>query len=434
VDRYTANLLLTMNDEHPDPITCGVVDVENDTVVWVGPEADAPQVPIVNRIRIPGLLMPGLVNAHCHTPMVLLRGAGENLPTDRWLREVMWPREARMTPDDVRLGMQLGATEMLANGITTSVEMYFHPDAVAEGAVEAGIRCLVTYPVFDTGPPHDTPLHEQLDDMVSALHRWHATPTIDIGLGPHAVYTVSERGLRAVADVARAEGVLVHIHVAEGEGEDADERARSGMGVPELLEKVGILENRTLAAHVVWMTDDDIELFARHNVGVAHCPCSNAKHASGVARVEDMRAAGIDVGLGTDGPASHHRLDLFEEMRTASRLARIHFRDASRIPSSAALTMATTGAADALGRPDLGRLGPGSKADMIAINTSAPELGPDFSSSNAVSRLVWSASPSVVDRVWVGGRLVVDQGCVTSTDVGELSARVSDIARRISQA
>ena len=434
MDRYRADLLLTMSGDQR-PIRDGVVDVDGGRVVWSGPASGAPHPGDATVHRIDGILMPGMVNIHCHTPMVLLRGAGEGLPVDRWLHEVMWPREARLTPADVRVGMQAGAAELLANGITTSVEMYFHGDAVARGAADAGLRCLVTAPVIeDAQLDRFGTWGEQLDEMVATHERWASNDLIEVGLGPHAAYSLSDECLRQIAGIASETGMLVHIHVAEQEWEDGAVRGRSGMSAPAYLESLGLLEGRALAAHAVWVPDDDIEILARNRVAVAHCPCSNSKHGSGVARVLDMTEAGVRVGLGTDGPASHHRLDLFEEMRMAIRLARSKAGDAAVLPARQALHMATAGAADCIDRPDLGRLAPGAWADMVEISASEPALNPVIpDEDDPISRVVWSGSPRAVKSVWVGGSRVVDDRRVISLDTRSVRSEMASRARRLAR-
>ncbi len=434
MDRYRADTLLTMSGD-AQPVPDGVVDVESGRVVWSGPAAEAPQLPNVTVHAIDGILMPGMVNIHCHTPMVLLRGAGEGLPVDRWLHEVMWPRESRLTPEDVRIGMQAGAGELLANGITTSVEMYFHGDAVATGASEAGLRCLVTAPVIeDEQLARFGTWESQLEEMVATGARWASNDLIEVGLGPHAAYSLSDECLRQIAVVAAETGMLVNVHVAEQEWEDGAVRERSGMSAPAYLESLGLLEGRALAAHAVWLSDDDIKVLALNRTAVAHCPCSNSKHGSGVARVLDLVEAGVSVGLGTDGPASHHRLDLFEEMRMASRVARLRAGDAGVLPASQALHMATAGAADCIDRPDLGRLAPGAWADMVAISATEAALNPVIpEEDDPVSRVVWSGSPQAVRSVWVGGQQVVENGRVTSIDTRSVRVDMERRARRLAR-
>ena len=435
MERYTADLLLTCSDEHPQPIPGGAVDVEGGRVVWAGPADQAPPRPEAPVTRIDGILMPGMIDIHCHTPMVLLRGAGEGLPVERWLREVMWPREAKLTPEDVRTGMTAGAAELLANGITTSVEMYFHGDAVARGADDAGLRCLVTAPVIeDEALPRLGSWEEQLEAAAAAVDEWASNPRIEVGIGPHAAYSVSERCLRRIADLARDTGMLVHIHVNEEEWEDGAVRERTGRAATEYLESIGLQAARVLAAHAVWMTDRDIEVFARNRVAVAHCPCSNTKHGAGIARVDDMAAAGLRLGIATDGPASHHRLDLFEEMRTAVRLSRVHRRDAQGFPPERALRMVTAEAADAVDRPDLGRLEEGAWADMLALDAGYPPFHPAApGGGDPFSRIVWSGSPAAVRTVWVAGRKVVEDGAVTTVDRAALLSEMDQRAQRLAE-
>ena len=387
--------------------------------------------------RIDGILMPSLINAHCHTPMVLLRGAGEGLPVDRWLKEVMWPREARLTSDDVRAGMRLGAAELLANGITASVEMYFSGQALAEGATDAGLRCLVTPGVIeDPAFGGGVPWPDQLGEMVALRDRWPGSDLIEVGFGAHAAYSVSRECLSAIAGYAADTGMPVHIHLAEQQWEDAAVRERSGgLPAPEYLESLGLLDGEVIAAHGVWLTPGDIEVLARNDTAVVHCPCSNAKHASGVAPLDDLRAAGLRLAIGTDGPASHHRLDLFEEMRTAIRTARVRSGDAESLPPAEALRMTTAGAAEVLGRgADLGRLAPGCWADMVALRADTPALHPVIEGEDdPLSRIVWSGSPGAVSAVWVAGRKVVQDGRVLTLDVTEAVAEAQTRARRLAR-
>lgn len=433
-DRYLVDHLVPM---HPAGVihSPGVVDVKNGKIAWVGKAEEAPTRETVNTERVEGILLPGLVNIHCHTPMVLLRGAGENLPVDRWLREVMWPREARLTLEDVEVGMAAGAAELLTNGITTSMEMYFHGESVAAGATRAGLRCVVTAPLIeDAQMSRFGDWQEQLARLTDLAKDWENSDLIQVGIGPHAVYSLSEQCMLGVAEAAAAAGMLIHIHVDEQEWEVEAVRKQTGMSATAYLAKVGILESPTIAAHSVWVSPEDISLLAETGAGVAHCPCSNSKHASGIAPVAEMRAAGIPVGIATDGPASHHRLDLFEEMRMAVRLARIRSRDAAALLPHDALAMVTREAADAIGRPDLGRLFPGNPADMIAVSTTDPAFGPVVpAEDDLISRLVWSGSPAAVHSSWVGGRRVMAEGQVLTVDVEALKSDVSRRAARLAE-
>ena len=430
--RFLADHLIPMDPEGSIH-SPGAIDVEEGRVAWVGRAEDAPTLTDGVTERVEGVLLPGLVNIHCHTPMVLLRGAGENLPVDRWLHEVMWPREARLTPEDVETGMAAGAAELLAGGVTTSMEMYFYGEAVAAGAAWAGLRCVVTAPLIeDAQLARFGSWEDQLIEMTELARRWEDSNLIQVGIGPHAVYSLSEECLRGVAEAASAHGMLIHTHVDEQEWEVEAVRQKTGMSATAFLAEVGILDSPTMAAHSVWISPEDIAILAEAGAGVAHCPCSNTKHGSGTAPVAEMRAAGIPVGIATDGPASHHRLDLFEEMRMAMRLARIRFNDAGALLPRQALAMATSEAADAIGRPDLGRLAPGNPADMIAVTTTDPAFGPVIpEEDDLISRLVWSGSPAAVHSSWVGGRQVMSEGEVLTVDVQACREEVSRIAVRL---
>ena len=429
MNRYMADQLITMDSEGSIH-SPGVVDVAEGKVVWVGKAEDAPSRAEATIERVEGVLLPGMVNIHCHTPMVLLRGAGENLPVDRWLHEVMWPREARLTPEDVETGMAAGAAELLSGGVTTSMEMYFYGEAVAAGAAWAGLRCVVTAPLIEDAKLSGLSgsLEHQLNQMTELAGRWEGSDLIQVGIGPHAVYSLSEQSLRDVAEAAAAHQMLIHIHVDEQQWEVEAVRKQTGMSATAFLAEIGMLDSPTVAAHSVWISPDDIAILAEAGAGVAHCPCSNGKHASGIAAVQQMRAAGIAVGIATDGPASHHRLDMFEEMRMALRLARIRSQDAAALLPHDALAMVTREAADAIRRPDLGRLAPGSPADMIAVSTGGPAFGPVIpDEDDLISRLVWSGTPAAVHSSWVGGRQVMAEGEVLTVDVEAVGR---DVARR----
>jgi 5-methylthioadenosine/S-adenosylhomocysteine deaminase len=432
--RYIAEHLITMAPTAstvPEVHSPGTVDVADGRVVWSGATSEAP-VTDWSTAHVSGVLLPGLVNIHAHTPMMLLRGTGEGLPTDRWLTDVMWPREGRLTADDVRWAMRFGATELLRNGVTTSSEMYFHADAVASGAADASLRCVVASPFIEAADFAGLgPISDQVAALRELAHRWTDHPTVEIAAGPHAAYSLSRDALAAVSACAHDEGLLVHIHLAEQPHEATEVERRTGMTVPAYLDSLGLLGPRTVAAHSVWVTDADIELMAARGVGVAHCPCSNGRHASGIAPVAKMRRAGIKVGIATDGPASHDRLDMFEDVRTAARYARIVQMDASQLSAAELLAMVTSEAADALGRADLGRLTAGSRADMIAMDHTADGFEPVLDPADLIGRVVWAGTGSAVRDVWVGGRHVVVNGSCITTDRQEARQRVVEIARRL---
>ncbi|MDQ2882068.1 MAG: amidohydrolase family protein, partial [Actinomycetota bacterium] len=351
--RLTAPVVLPC-DEPCTVLRDAAVDVDAaGRISYVGPTAAAPPAP-GPELALTGILMPGLINTHAHTAMTALRGLGGDLPLMRWLTEVIWPAEARVDAEDVRIGMLVGALEMLGAGITTSVEMYFHNDAVVDAVLAAGSRAVVT-PGIIAVPGWDRLGTWQ--QMLDGISRWIDVDgirfgpgeRIELGYGPHAAYTLPAEALTAAGAAARERGALLHIHVAETTGEDTAIREEHG-SVPLLLERLGVLGSddsgrgsRVLAAHAVQLSDADIAVLARHGAGVAHCPGSNSKLASGIARLVDLRAAGIAVGLGTDGPASHDDLNLWDDIRLAARLARLSTGDAAALTAAQALLLATRG-------------------------------------------------------------------------------------------
>lgn len=412
-----------------------VVDVDDaGRIAFVGPAADAPATDAPTT-RLAGLLMPGLVNTHAHTPLALLRGMGGDLPLMRWLTEVVWPAEARLDAADVRTGMLAGGAEMLRHGVTTSTEMYFWADTVVEAVLELGSRVVMT-PGIITAPGMDRlGTWEQMRDGISSWIdadglRFGPGERVELGYGAHSAYTLSAEAVATTAAAARERGALLHIHVAEAVGEDDEVRAVYG-SVPAMLETTGSLGGRVLAAHSIQMSDQDLEIFARHDVAVAHCPGSNAKLAAGVARVGEMLTAGLRVGLGTDSPASNDDLDLWEEQRLASLFARQKGADATALTAADVLLLATAGGADALGRDDLGRLRAGAWGDVVHVDLDDPAFVDPDDPAQLVSNLVWSAGSRSVRDVWVAGDPVLADRVPVRVDPAEILTAARAAGRRI---
>jgi 5-methylthioadenosine/S-adenosylhomocysteine deaminase len=405
-----------------------VLDVDDGRIAWVGPAAEAP--PVGSQVTaLPGILLPGLVNTHSHAPMVLFRGQGEGLPLDRWLREVMWPREARLTGDDVEVAMTAASAEMLGNGITTSVEMYFHPERIAAAVRTTGARAVIPSPLVPL--PGMGTLDEQLQAAVDRAAAAPADGSVEYGIGPHAAYTVPLPVLRDAARAAREHGLLLHLHVAETVLEDAGLRAEHGLSAPALLAANDVLGGRVLAAHCVHLDDADLALWRQHDVAVAHCPASNAKLASGIAPLRAMLDRGIRVGMGTDGPASNDGLDLFADLRLATQLARLAGRSADALSAAEAFWLATGAAADAIDRPDLGQLEAGRRADLVHVDTRDLVFEPVGDPADLLAHLVWSGDGRYVRDVWVGGRQVVRDFASTTVDTAALRADVALRAARL---
>src|SRR3954471_4258135 len=267
--RFTARALV-VGDRAGTVVPDAVLDVAAGEIRWAGPAADAPEAAGAETVELPGILMPGLVNSHSHAPMVLFRGQAEGLPLDRWLGEVIWPREARLTAEDIEVAMTAASAEMLRNGITTSVEMYFSPERIAAAVAATGARAIIATPLIPL--PGMPPFEEQLRTAVDLAAGTPDDGTIEFGIGPHAAYTVPLPVLRAAADAAREHGLLLHLHVAETAAEGADLLATHGLSVPALLAAHDVLGGRVLAAHCVHLDDGDLDLWREYDVAVAHCP------------------------------------------------------------------------------------------------------------------------------------------------------------------
>jgi 5-methylthioadenosine/S-adenosylhomocysteine deaminase len=411
----------------------GVVDVTADgRIGHVGPAATAPPTTAPVR-RLSGILLPGLVNAHAHSPMTLLRGMGGDLPLLRWLNDVIWPTEARLRPSDVRAGMMLGCLEMARAGVTTSVEMYFHVEQLADAVLAAGTRVLIGGPLLDLPGLDWRATLAQLDKWIDADGlRFGPADRVELGYGAHSAYMLPEEALPLIAGSARERGALLQIHVAESATEDIAQRDKFG-SVPTMLCQLGVLGGRVLAAHGVHLSDADIDVFAEHRVGVAHCPGSNAKLASGIARLVDLRAAGVPVGLGTDGPASNDDLDLWEDMRLAAMLARLATGDATAVTAPDVLLLATRGGAEAIGRTDIGALEAGRWADLVHMTADDVGFvaGLDVPDPQLLANLVWGAGSRAVRDVWVAGAPVLADGESTTVDEAAALATARSASHRL---
>jgi 5-methylthioadenosine/S-adenosylhomocysteine deaminase len=427
MQRFTARAVV-VGDRAGTVVPDAVLDVDDGLVSWVGPAADAPaRGADVQVTALPGVLTPGMVNVHSHAPMVLFRGQGEGLPLDRWLREVMWPREGRLTPEDVEVAMTAASAEMLRHGVTTSVEMYFHPERIGAAVRATGARAVVANPLI--GLPGFGTFDEQLATAVGLAAR--SDEQVEFGIGPHSAYTVPLPVLTQAAGAAREHDLLLTVHVAETATEGDELLTTHGLSVPALLAAHDVLGGRVLGAHCVHMDDGDLELWREYDVAVAHCPSSNAKLASGTARLRDMLDLGIRVGMGTDGPASNDNLDLFEDLRLAAQLARLRERDATALTAPEAFWLATGGAAAAIGRDDLGQLTAGRRADLVHVDTDDIAFVPVGDVTDLLTHLVWSVGSRHVRDTWVGGRQVVAGGVSTSVDEAALRADVQTRALRL---
>jgi 5-methylthioadenosine/S-adenosylhomocysteine deaminase len=368
------------------------------------------------------VLMPGLVNAHTHAAMSLLRGLGDDLPLMRWLEEHIWPAEGRhVSRDFVRDGTLLACAEMIRGGITCFNDMYFFPDASLEAALAAGLRSAQGMIVIEFPSPYASDAADYLRRGLELRDRSRDEPLASFCLAPHAPYTVSDASLKQVSTLAAELDLPVHIHLHETRGEVERSLGEHGVRPLERLARLGLVGPGLVAVHAVHLEDREIEQLARQGCSVVHCPSSNLKLASGFARVAKLLAAGVNVALGTDGAASNNRLDLFHEMRSAALLAKAVADDAQAMPAHAALRAATLAGARALGlEKSIGSIEPGKAADLIALDFSAPELAPCY---DVVSHLVYVAGREHVTHVWVGGRALMREREINNPAFERLEAR-----------
>jgi len=352
------------------------------------------------------VLMPGLVNAHTHAAMSLLRGLADDTPLIRWLEEHIWPAETKhVSREFVRDGTLLACAEMIRGGITCFNDMYFFPDASLEAALAAGMRSAQGMIVIEFPSAYASDAADYLRRGLELRDRYRDESLASFCLAPHAPYTVADASLRKVSTLAAELDIPVHIHVHETKGEIERSLAEQGVRPLERLARLGLVGPGLVAVHAVHLSEQEIALLAQHGASVVHCPSSNLKLASGLAPVPSLLAKGVNVALGTDGAASNNRLDLFQEMRTAALLAKTVADDAQAMPAHAALRAATLAGARALGlEKTIGSIEPGKAADLIALDFSAPELVPCY---DVLSHLVYVAGRENVTHVWVGGRLLL---------------------------
>ena len=374
-----------------------------------------------------GIVLPGLINAHGHAPMTLLRGLADDLPLMRWLEEHIFPAEAAHVDEAfVRAGTRLACLEMLAGGTTTFVDMYYFEDAIAEEVERCGMRAVLGETLIDFPAPDHATWDEAVAYTRTFVERWRGHPRIVPAVAPHAPYTVSAEHLREAHALAAELDVPLVMHVAEDRSETATVRRRTGTTSLTWLDRLGILDDRLVAAHVVWPTAAEIELLAARGVGVAHCPQSNMKLAAGTAPVAALIAAGVAVGIGTDGAASNNDLDLWDEVDTAAKLAKLVAGDPTALPARQALAMATIEGARALDLDDeIGSLEAGKRADLVVVGGGGFHQAPQPAAVNPYSLLVYATRAADVETVVVDGRVVVRGGEVLTLDAAEVLAEAA---------
>lgn len=406
----SARKVVTMDGQRR-VIENGAVAIVKGRIAAVGPRAEIDKAyTAAKRIDRPdALLTPGLVNAHTHAPMSLLRGIADDLELDDWLRRFIFPAEARNVNEAfVRAGTRLAVLEMMLGGTTTYADMYYFEQAMAEETKKAGMRGVLGQTVIGfPAPDYKTP-QEALAAAERFINAYRNDPLITPAVAPHAIYTNSEETLKAARALANKYGVPYLIHVSETSQENMESGSKHNRLSPTMyLDSLGALDGRTVMAHMVWAGLNDLQFVKTRGAGIVHCPSSNAKLASGIANVPAMLGMNLRVGLGTDGPAgSNNDFDLFEEMDLASKLAKVNLRDPKALPAMMMFELATLGGARALGlEKEIGSLEAGKRADLITVSLTGPNAVP---AHDAYSMLVFSLKASDVQDVVIEGRVTVE--------------------------
>jgi 5-methylthioadenosine/S-adenosylhomocysteine deaminase len=367
------------------------------------------------------VVLPGLINTHGHAAMVLFRGLADDQPLQDWLTKTIFPAEAKNVNEDfVRRGVRLACLEMILGGTTTFVDMYWFENAAAEETAKAGLRGVLGQAVIDFPAPDNKTWPEMMKAVETYTAKWKGHPLVAPAIAPHAPYTVSLEHLKEAYAVATKLDIPYVIHVAETRSEVDAIQAKRGISPVAYLDQLGVMDARMVAAHCIWVDDADIQTLARRKVGVAHCPQSNMKLASGTAPVPAMLAAGVAVGLGTDGAASNNDLNLLEEADTAAKLHKLIGMKADVLPAKQALEMATIGGAKVIKREkDLGSLEAGKLADLIVVRMDAANETPLY---NVYSQLVYATKASDVETVMVNGRFLMEDRQVKTLDAEAVKA------------
>jgi 5-methylthioadenosine/S-adenosylhomocysteine deaminase len=422
VPNWNADLLIvggtvvTM-DKDRRVIEDGAVVIKNGAVALVGKRAAVTRnLRARQTVNANGkVIIPGLINTHTHVPMSLFRGISDDLDLNEWLTKYIFPAEAKnVTEDFVRAGTRLGLAEMIRGGTTAYCDMYYFEDAIADETAKAGMRgvlgeTIIQFPVADNKTPEDAMRYSE-----RYINKWKNHPLIVPALAPHAPYTLTTDHLRAIKNLSDKLDAPVVIHVAETQKEVGDISKQYGARPVEYLNRIGFLNNRTIAAHVVYANAGEIQILKSHGVGVAHNPQSNMKLASGVAPVPQMLAADIRLGLGTDGAASNNDLDMWEEMDTAAKLHKLNTGDPKVVNAEQAFMMATIGGARALHLENLiGSIEAGKRADIVLVDFDSLHQTPFY---NVYSHLVYATKASDVSTVIINGKIIMREKRLLTLD------------------
>lgn len=427
----TGGLVVTM-DEDWTTIQDGAVAVRNGAILAVGPTAELKALYQANQTidAVGHAIMPGLINCHTHAPMTLFRGLADDLPLDIWLHQHIWPAEAwAVKPEMVYWGTLLAAAEMIQGGTTLFTDMYFFEDDVGKAAKQAGIRAVLGEALVDFPSPNSKTPAEGLAYTEELLQKWAGDPLVRVSVQPHAPYSASADLMTRGKELADRYGAIYLSHVAETANEVAELKAKTGQTPPAYLDELGVLDHKTIFAHGIHLSDADIELLAERETAIAHCPQSNLKLASGAARLPQLLAAGVRLGLGTDGAASNNDLNMWGEINSATMLHKLVNNDPTAADARTVIKMATRAGADLLGMGEqLGSLEAGKRADLILIDLEQPHLVPLY---NIYSHLAYAVNKADVSTVIIEGQVVMRDRQLLTVDERELLAKAREMAAEI---
>ena len=402
----------------------GSVAIDGDKIAAVGKDVkEKADVVIDAKGKV---VLPGLINGHTHLAMVLLRGVADDMKLMPWLKTKIWPLEKNLTAERVHVGALLGCLEMIKSGTTCFADQYFFMEDVARAVEQTGIRGVLSYGIIESGDPKKRETEIKTGEKL--VKTWHgmANGRVLTMFGPHAPYTCSTECLLKIKELARKHKVGIHTHVAESDDDVKNTIAFQGERPVKFLDKIGFLGPEVLAAHCVKVTDEEIRMLKKNNVKIAHNPVSNLKLASGIAPVTRYLKERIVVAIGTDGAASNNSLDMFEEMKVCSLVAKVREGDPTVVSASETLEMATVGGARALGLgKNIGSIEIGKRADLVVVNLKRPHLMPLH---NVVSHLVYAAKGSDVDTTIVDGKILMQEGKVLTLDEGTILEKAQKIA------
>ena len=425
----TNGIVLTL-DAADTILTKGTVAIAKDTITAVGPAEEFSNWSASEVVDARGgIIMPGLINSHTHAAMTCFRGLADDLPLMTWLNGHIFPAEAKLDDPMVYSGALLACAEMIMSGTTCFCDMYLFEDAVARAASDAGMRAVVGEVLYDFDSPNYGPIAQGFEYTRKLIETWQDHPLVTIAVEPHSTYLCAPELLQKAFELARQFRLPLVIHLAESKSEVSQIKERFDKTPVEHLADLGLLASNVVACHCVALTENDIALLKRFDVKVAHNAESNMKLASGIAPIPELLTEGICVGLGTDGCASNNDLDLFLEMDTVAKLHKAKTLDPTVMDAETVLKMATIGAARVLGLESfIGSIETGKKADLIIVDTDQPHLTPMY---NPVSHMVYAARGSDVTTVMINGTIVMQDGRLTTMDLGRIMDDVNQIAHEI---